>query len=344
MMTSPARNQISSTLELGFWRYSMNTSTLTLRFVGFIGLMTMASCSTALPNGAPTAAVGRISITGAPSLKLGTPITLKATGFDANGQGLTGKTFLWTSSNPSVAVIDQRSGVVTAKRFGTVAIDATSEGVTSTQTFQTYGLEASGGTQNGNGLIGTSLVVRARAANVQEIATVNLSVTGPNGWNGNTPFEMSATGCKNPLGIAQGFSAIAKVVPVSGTYTATANLNGETVTRQFVVDATQLLPGLTISSAKFQPGKAPGTFYLSSNWDVVPGANSYLLKVSGGDATTTFEEITANAGPNRTSMDFQPSAMQVFGFSADMRGVCTDTFELPAQVNTTAGNSLVTAL
>jgi Bacterial Ig-like domain (group 2) len=319
---------------------------ITLRFLGLFGLLTFASCSSGVTNGGANgltnAPLSSVAISGATALKLGTPTTLTASALDSNGQGIVGKSFLWTSSNPSVAVIDQRSGVVTAKRFGTVIIDATSEGVTSKREFKTYGLEASGGTRSGSGLIGTTVLIRARAANQQEIATLNISITGPSGWNSDTALEIIAAGCQNPLGISQGFSAVAKVAPVSGLYTATVNLNGEVVSRNFVIDATQILPSLTIASAKFQPGKLPGTFNLSSTWDTVTGANSYLLKFSGA-ASTNFEEITASAGSNRTSVNFQPSGMQVFGFNADMTKVCTDSFELPVQVNTSLGNSLVTA-
>jgi Bacterial Ig-like domain (group 2) len=320
---------------------------MTLRFLGIFGLLAMASCSSGVPNGVTdtlsNTPLSSASISGAASLKLGTPTTLTASAFGSNGQSLIGKTFLWTSSNPSVAVIDQRSGVVTAKRFGTVIIDATSEGVTSKREFKTYGLEASGGTRSGSGLIGTTVLIRARAANQQEIATLSVSVTGPSGWNGDTALETIAAGCQNPLGISQGFSTIAKVTPVSGTYTATATLNGEVISRNFVIDATQTLPEFNIASAKFQPGKAPGTFSLSSTWDAVTGANSYLLKATG-TATTTFDEFTVSAGSNRSSLTFQPSSMQVFGFNAVMTKVCTDSFELPVQVNTSVSNSLVTAL
>ena len=52
-----------------------------------------------------------------------------ATTKDASGNVLTGRTIVWTTSDPAVASVDG-AGLVTALKAGTVTVTATSEGKT----------------------------------------------------------------------------------------------------------------------------------------------------------------------------------------------------------------------
>jgi len=70
------------------------------------------------------------SVTVAPdtaTIQAGASTQLTATTKDAHGNTLTGRTVTWTSSNPSVATVDQ-SGKVTGVAAGSATITATSEG------------------------------------------------------------------------------------------------------------------------------------------------------------------------------------------------------------------------
>jgi uncharacterized protein YjdB len=59
--------------------------------------------------------------------------SLTATLRDANGNTLTGRAVMWTSSNTNVATVSS-TGVVTARDRGNVTITATSEGKSGTAT------------------------------------------------------------------------------------------------------------------------------------------------------------------------------------------------------------------
>jgi Bacterial Ig-like domain (group 2) len=320
----------------------MNEGALSFRSLGLFGLMVMASCS----SGTPTLTLNSVSITSSAALKLGTPTTLSASALSRDVQSIAGKSLRWTSSDPSVAVIDPVSGVVTAKRLGSTNIEASSDGVIGKHAFKTYGLEVSGGTRVGRGLVGTTILVRARAANLQEIATVNVNISGPGGWNSDSALEANATGCQNPLGISQAFVVNSRITPISGTYNATATLNGEAVSATFNIDATKTLAPLTISNALQVPSKTDNTkFAVASKWGAVPGAVSYYVRIlSGtsfaGETYTSSLETSGNGAPVLETT-LKPDSMQVFGFTADMTKFCAESFVMPTQTNSSVENSLI---
>ena len=66
-------------------------------------------------------------------MTVGQTVAATATTRDASGATLTGRTVTWTSSNPSVAVVNA-SGVVTAVSAGSAQVQATSEGVSASAT------------------------------------------------------------------------------------------------------------------------------------------------------------------------------------------------------------------
>ena len=76
----------------------------------------------------PTVAVASVAVTlNAPSLTVGQTTQGNATVKDANGNVLTGRTIVWTTSDPTVASVDG-TGVITALKAGSVTVTATSEG------------------------------------------------------------------------------------------------------------------------------------------------------------------------------------------------------------------------
>jgi uncharacterized protein YjdB len=86
---------------------------------------TKSGTSTVTITQAPVATV-TIAPT-APSVAEGATVTLTATLKDANGNVLTGRAITWSSGNTTLATVAP-SGVVTAKKKGSVSITATSEG------------------------------------------------------------------------------------------------------------------------------------------------------------------------------------------------------------------------
>jgi alpha-tubulin suppressor-like RCC1 family protein len=69
-------------------------------------------------------------------IALGDTVRLTAVAKTAGGEVLSGKTFIWTSSDTTTATVDATSGVVTAIRNGAASISATTDGLTGTAMVQ----------------------------------------------------------------------------------------------------------------------------------------------------------------------------------------------------------------
>jgi hypothetical protein len=65
-----------------------------------------------------------------PELSLNQALQLTATAFDGQNQALNGKNFTWQSNNPEIMEVNA-NGLLTAKKSGTVLIQASSEGINS---------------------------------------------------------------------------------------------------------------------------------------------------------------------------------------------------------------------
>lgn len=73
--------------------------------------------------------VASVDVTpGTAALRIGKTTELAATAKDEAGEGLPGRTFIWTTADPSIATVNAATGVVTAVGLGKVLITATSEG------------------------------------------------------------------------------------------------------------------------------------------------------------------------------------------------------------------------
>jgi len=82
------------------------------------------------PVAARAPSVSRVVVASSPSqLMEGESVRLSAAGVDDRGEALSGRSVAWKSEDPDIAVVDE-SGMVTAKRAGTVTIVASSEGRT----------------------------------------------------------------------------------------------------------------------------------------------------------------------------------------------------------------------
>lgn len=110
-------------LEFFFVRFA----TFAARCFLIVGAVVAASCHHDLTNSAPVASV-YVTPTNI-SLLVGDTITLTASESDANGLVVVGPTATWTSSDTTIAVV-AASGLVTARKLGSVSIVATSQGIT----------------------------------------------------------------------------------------------------------------------------------------------------------------------------------------------------------------------
>jgi hypothetical protein len=299
-----------------------------LRKFGIIGLV-LAGLLTACPS-PPSPTIASIAITGAPNdnnLKISAPVQLTATATDSSGATISNVAFNWVSSNPDAVSVDA-NGLVTAKKFGTATITASSGGINGTTASQTtYGLEATFGVwANGNNsTFGTNYLYRIRLKTGQTFpakTSLNFSVTGPTGWNNDTA---SITTCE--LG-AVAFARIhctwsRAIVPISGNYRASVIYNNETfVSQPVAVDITAPTlerPNITVTQAS--------TTAVTASWASITGVQSYYMRVLNDSDSTSNKQSpwlkTTNATISGLSLDptKNPSVfVYAFNFDADNMG------------------------
>ncbi len=93
-----------------------------------------AACGGDGPTGTTVVSVASVEVTpGSANLTaLGLTTQFQAVAKDAAGNTLSGKTFSWASTGPSVATVNPTSGLATAAGNGTTTIRATTGGVSGT--------------------------------------------------------------------------------------------------------------------------------------------------------------------------------------------------------------------
>jgi hypothetical protein len=243
--------------------------------------------------GAGHGTISTVRITGAPAnlaLKLGQSYDLDAIAM-AGATALSGYTFIWTSSDDTIATVDA-SGVVTAKRIGSLTITAGTAGVTGSATLQTYGLEFHAGSSNAPALIANSpefaFSYKVRNPDSTTPANVSFSLTGPPAWGNAFSFNKD-------LAADSKFDTIrvTNTLFLAGTYTLTASFGGETYTaRAEVTDTSDLLPrptGVTLVPTS--------TSQVQVTWNPVLDAKSYVVRLTTADFKTVIATgVTTGTG------------------------------------------------
>lgn len=259
-----------------------------------------------------------MTVTGpsAPALKIGTTATFTATAKDASGNTLTGKTFTWASSDPSVASVDA-SGIVSAKRLGDAKISASADAKSGEANLNTYGLEAVGGTYTaGDGTLGTAMSFKVRGPDGNlPAANTPFTVTGPNGWRPGKPsvqlnFYDSGTWGINWWGLY-------KSKPSTGTYQVSITTGNETLTAAFQVDASKTVP--VASSFALSGVSATGA---SVTWAKPAGAFNFTVEIENFDTDDTIADLRSTAdSASFSGLSLNSSAtyyMEVFLSSVDV--------------------------
>jgi hypothetical protein len=162
-------------------------------------------------------------------------------------------------------------------------------------------LEASGGayvrqiTPGSNQVTrGTAVVVKLRTVSGGLVRTpINVSVTGPNGWNDDRSASFTYP--------AEAFWVVAPeraAPPVSGTYRVEAEANGQRVTTSFTIaDPGQELSLTTISAqAQGQPPQQS----VAASWTAVPDASGYYARVLNGSTLVPASEDVFTVTPQAT--------------------------------------------
>ena len=224
-------------------------------------------------------------------LKIGATAAFTATAKDQNGAEISGVSFEWSSSDASTASVDS-GGVVTARKLtrgtNTVTITARAAGVSgSSAAFTTYGLEVAGGTWNRSpGPIGTTFFAKFRNADGSVAPSGSgFTVTGPGAWGNLT------------LGLSGSAGWITGKTAVTGAYTATITVNGESFASSFNIDATSTLPitanvGITNVSAS----------QADVTWTLNAQATSYIVRIYDGNRNNFLKAVTVPASTSSASI------------------------------------------
>lgn len=144
-------------------------------------------------------------------------------------------------------------------------------------------VQASGGTyarQTNPGLsdvtLGTAIVVKLRTASGALVnAPVNVTITGPSGWNADRPSSFTYP--------AQAYWVVAPeraAPPIAGNYTVQANLKGQAITSNFAIAAASQTLELATITATVQ-GTAPNQ-NVQASWSAITDAAGYYARVLNG--------------------------------------------------------------
>ncbi|WP_161883457.1 Ig-like domain-containing protein [Deinococcus alpinitundrae] len=222
-------------------------------FIPILGLsLLLAACNTPTPP--PTTA--SISIDGPATLKIGEDKTLTASAKSNSGTVLSGHTFTWTSSAPNVVAVDA-SGKLTVKRLSAspVTLTATDGGKSGTLSVTTYGLELTMGTINylpgtTDARIGTAALVKFRGPGNSIGGTNAVQLTGPADVN---VFNLEI----GPLTTNEyySFNYAGSIKPVSGSYSATATIDGITYTSSNILNSASVLGAFKNGKVQFTNSK-----------------------------------------------------------------------------------------
>jgi|GEM_PF-4954715 len=318
-----------------------------IRYTPLVALLTLTL--TACPSTTPAPVVLPVAVVtvSGPSnnaLKIGETNSLTSSAKDSSGKAITGKTFVWTSSDPTIASVDA-NGVVTAKRFGSVTIQASVDGISgSSSSLKTYGLEAVGGTYTvvGSTNIGTALMFRFRNADGtgSSDASVSLSLSGPTGWNGGKGITLS----RSLDGKSNDLLRAADISPVAGAYTLSTTVGGAAYSASFnLTDPTQTISGpatLTLSSATANS--------VTAVWPAVTGATRYAFEVYNDtdkkiEKSTTFYKNTPGGTVDGLALD-KGKTYYFRVFSYNIVVCCTENFGdiYPAQFNAASNQVKIT--
>ncbi len=207
----------------------------------------------------------------ATALEIGKSYTLSA--IELDGTPVTGQNIAWNSSNLAVASVDAK-GLITTKTYGQVQFSAQLRGNGAfTPVLNVYGLEASAGTFNVIGATNLGTAFALRYTGLDGLApgsALPVSVTGPNGWNGGVPLNLSYPAAKT------GFWATSQAAPIAGSYTITIGSGATALSNTVTIDPTSTLgPAQNVSLTNYSTSSVTATWGSPSTYP--PGTSPSIF-------------------------------------------------------------------
>lgn len=257
------------------------TVTINATIAGITGSATITVNAPAAPPAPPAPApIATIAVSpSTASIAALSSTQLSATPRDAQGNALTGRTLVWTSSNPLVATVTQ-SGLVTGVTTGSVTISVTGEGITGTASVSITPIPVSTVTiSTGSVCVAGSLQLSAVAKDAHGNVLTGRVVT----WSSSSPLVASVSASGLVAGLALGSTTITATidgVSASTTLTlcpavvASVSISGNTGPLSLLAN---LLMPLTATAKDANGNVIAGK---TATWSVTPAVKA-LISVNG---------------------------------------------------------------
>lgn len=226
---------------------------------------------------------------------VGGSVDLQAVAYDASGNTLSGRSFVWASSASQVATVDQ-SGKVTGVAAGTATISGTSEGKTATAAItvavipvaavsvapasaaltvgQTASLAATATDANGNVLSGRAITWESSNAAVATISAQGL-------------VKAIGAGTATVTGTSEGKSAEAQIVVTSPTPVPVASVAVNPSTATVAIGATATLSATVRDASGATLSGRTVTWSSSAPQIATVSSSGVVTAVAAGSATIT---------------------------------------------------------
>jgi hypothetical protein len=297
--------------------------------------LVLAGMLLALGACAPEIIKRTVEVTGPATLEVGKSSAFKAVLKDSTGKIETGKTFIWSSSDPTKATVEPATGVVTALKTGTVSISAATEGQTGKASLKLVDLEVT--------VTGPALIELGKTG--QYTATVKDSdgntLSGkPITWSSSEPLfaSVDTAGLVTARGIGS-FTVSATVEGRSGK-SASARTYGLEAKGGTYVEAGSATVGTVVvrklrgSTGAVVETLSTGTLTGPSGWNnSLPINLSY--EASRSSSSEIFDKIAAVTGTYQASVTVDTTPVTA-SFSIDVNQKLTPTAITPGALSPTS--------
>ncbi|RDI94543.1 hypothetical protein DV704_11680 [Meiothermus sp. QL-1] len=192
-------------------------------------------------------------------------------------------------------------------------------------------LQAAIGTYSGAGGVGRSYILVLRPQQQPNSLTVNIS--GPGGYSESLTLQSAES--RTPSGTWWQLGWGENRPLVSGTYTISTTIDGETLQVALDIDASRVLspPAVTL-------GPDPTTKTVAVSWGGVSGASSYLVRlVNRSTQTVVARSRVTGLGFTFDNLGLNPADTYQVEVYAASSNISTDPPLVPAQFNLALGQS-----
>ncbi|WP_347708886.1 hypothetical protein [Meiothermus sp. CFH 77666] len=167
----------------------------------------------------------------------------------------------------------------------------------------------------------------------QQPNSITISVSGPGGYS--ETLALQSASARTPSGVWWEIGWDASKTLLSGTYTFSATIDGQTEQVSLNVDASTTLTRPTVTI-----GNNPTTKSVSASWTASSGATAYLVRlVNRTTSTVVARNIIAALSTSFSNLNLNTSDSYVVEVYPASSNISTDPPIVPGQFNMALGES-----